>query len=286
LYLARLRHELDRTQRTLWLRERQRARLRNELWQVRRDFRQLDSRMAWINQQRRQNVAARLYRQQQLAAAASAYDRDWRRAGIPPQQPQADSARQADIARLRQEQQNLRAPLSGRDNRIAASNRQLENRLPPSTSIAQLTPRLDLADRDDDGVADARDLCPDTATTQGAAGCSIDQPVAMEGVNFRYDSYELTDDSRQVLGHVAGILKQHPDLKLEVAGHTDAQGNPAYNVWLSQMRAETVRDYLLDEGVASDNLLAKGYGGEQPIADNDTLEGLRSNRRVELHLLL
>ncbi|MGW8309461.1 MAG: OmpA family protein [Thiogranum sp.] len=268
------------------MREGERARFRNALWQTQQQLQQMQGRMSWMSQQHRQNLAARYYLRQQLAAATNGYDKEWRRAENLQQRPETDSNRDTDIARLRQEQQDLQNALSERDDRIATLTRQLENRLPLETSIAQLTPRIDSGDRDDDGIADAQDLCPDAPTAQSTTGCSMDKPVPMEGVNFRYDSYELTNDSRQVLSRVAGILKQHPDVKLEVAGHTDAQGNPDYNVWLSQMRAEAVRDYLLSEGVSSGNLLAKGFGGEQPIADNDTLAGLRSNRRVELHWLL
>jgi outer membrane protein OmpA-like peptidoglycan-associated protein len=279
LRVARLQHQLERAQREMRLQEREHARLRNRLWQM-------NSRMSRLDRAHRQDLVARHYFQQQLANATNRYDRAWRHAENRHRQLNRSGDQHQYIARLRNEQRDLRRALAERDNRIATLTQQVEKRLPAMTSIARLTPAVDIADRDDDGVADAQDLCPDAPTATGTAGCNTDTPVTMEGVNFRYDSYELTDESRQVLARVAGVLKQHPDVKLEVAGHTDAQGNPAYNVWLSQKRAEAVREYLLTEGIASGNLLAKGYGGEQPIADNDTLEGLRSNRRVELHWLL
>jgi outer membrane protein OmpA-like peptidoglycan-associated protein len=109
-----------------------------------------------------------------------------------------------------------------------------------------------------------------------------DKPVSLQGVKFRYDSSELTDESRAILDQVAAVLRKQPQALHEVAGHTDSQGDPAYNLRLSQRRAETVREYLISRGVDAGNLKAHGYGGLQPIADNSTWAGLVSNRRVEL----
>ena len=109
-----------------------------------------------------------------------------------------------------------------------------------------------------------------------------DSPVSLQGVKFRYDSSELTDESRAILDRVAAVLRKQTHVRHEVAGHTDSQGDRAYNLRLSQRRAETVRNYLISRGVDAGNLKAHGYGGLQPIADNSTWAGLVSNRRVEL----
>ena len=138
-------------------------------------------------------------------------------------------------------------------------------------------------DTDQDGVPDSIDLCRETQ--QGIAvestGCAADVAIKLEGVTFGYNSHELTDEAQRILDRIADILSQ-TDLHLQVAGHTDAQGDPAYNQWLSLQRAQAVRDYLVAQGVNSAHIGAAGYGGEQPIADNTTKEGLRMNRRVEL----
>jgi OOP family OmpA-OmpF porin len=151
------------------------------------------------------------------------------------------------------------------------------------------TPRTDstTADSDADGVDDSADLCPDSATGVAVeeTGCVPERAVVLEGVNFRYDSHELTDPARVVLDRIAAVLGKHPQLKLEVAGHTDAQGDPAYNQWLSELRARSVRDYLVARGVNPDNISAQGYGASEPVAANDTRAGLRRNRRVELRRL-
>ena len=140
------------------------------------------------------------------------------------------------------------------------------------------------ADRDADGVPDSKDLCLDSlaGVTVDATGCVADAPIALEGVNFRYDSDALTNPSRAVLDQVARILLEQPTLKVEIAGHSDTQGNAAYNLWLSEQRAKSVMTYLVTQGVPAERLSAHGYGGSQPIADNTTREGLARNRRVEL----
>jgi outer membrane protein OmpA-like peptidoglycan-associated protein len=143
------------------------------------------------------------------------------------------------------------------------------------------------ADGDVDGVPDSIDLCPETQ--QGLAvdstGCAADVAIKLEGVNFLYNSHELTDEARRILDRVAGVISQQPDLRLEVAGHTDATGDPTYNQLLSMQRAEAVRNYLVAQGVNPKHIGAAGYGGQRPIADNTTSEGLQMNRRVELRRL-
>jgi outer membrane protein OmpA-like peptidoglycan-associated protein len=142
-------------------------------------------------------------------------------------------------------------------------------------------------DSDSDGIADSGDLCLDTPadTEVDEIGCAMDASIRLEGVNFRYDSAELTSAARAVLDRVATTLSRYPDFRLEVAGHTDAQGDRDYNQHLSQQRAEAVRDYLVAHGVNADNITARGFGSRQPLADNSTREGLLKNRRVELRRL-
>lgn len=144
-------------------------------------------------------------------------------------------------------------------------------------------PEEDL-DLDKDGVMNLGDLCPDTlaGAQVDAFGCEENAAIVLRGVNFKTDSDELTDDSISILDRVAGTLVENPDLRVEVAGHTDSDGDDAYNKDLSQRRSETVMSYLTDKGVNSENMTAQGYGEEQPVAGNDTAEGKALNRRVEL----
>ena len=145
-------------------------------------------------------------------------------------------------------------------------------------------------DRDGDGIIDANDACPDVPAPGTADGCPpkaaepvvVDRKLTLEGVNFDNDSSNLRPESLTILDKAVETLKAWGDVKVEVAGHTDSVSSDAYNLDLSQRRAETVRAYLIDKGVAADRLSAKGYGESQPVADNKTEEGRFKNRRVEL----
>ena len=142
-----------------------------------------------------------------------------------------------------------------------------------------------VTDDDSDGVLNPSDLCADTpdGTPVDAFGCPADAAIVLRGVNFRTDSAELTPESTAILDRVGATLVNHPELRVEVAGHTDADGDDAYNKDLSQRRAETVASYLSGLGVAADRMSAMGYGEEQPVADNATAAGRALNRRVELN---
>ena len=109
--------------------------------------------------------------------------------------------------------------------------------------------------------------------------------ITLEGVNFAFNKADLTAESRPVLDDVATGLKNHPRVKVEIQGHTDSIGADAYNLKLSQRRAESVREYLISDGVSADQLVAKGYGESQPIASNKTDEGRAKNRRVVMYVL-
>jgi outer membrane protein OmpA-like peptidoglycan-associated protein len=109
-----------------------------------------------------------------------------------------------------------------------------------------------------------------------------EKPVVLRGVNFEFDKAILVKESTLILDRVATSLLAHPEVKVEVAGHTDSDGSDAYNLSLSDRRAKAVRDYLISKGVPGTQLKSKGYGESQPVADNKTVEGKAENRRVEL----
>jgi len=102
-----------------------------------------------------------------------------------------------------------------------------------------------------------------------------------EGANFETGSATLNTEATARLDQVIEIMLANPSTSLTVEGHTDNQGDDAANQALSEERAQTVVDYLIDGGVGSDRLTAVGYGEDQPIADNDTAEGRAQNRRIE-----
>ncbi|HQS98713.1 MAG: hypothetical protein B7Y26_05670 [Hydrogenophilales bacterium 16-64-46] len=143
-------------------------------------------------------------------------------------------------------------------------------------------------DSDGDGVIDANDACPTVPAPGTADGCppkpveAAPAKLTLEGVNFDNDSAKLLPESIVILDAAADTLKQWGEVKVEVSGYTDSVSSEEYNLDLSQRRAETVRAYLIDKGIAAERLTAKGYGEASPVADNDTAEGRAKNRRVEL----
>jgi OOP family OmpA-OmpF porin len=144
-------------------------------------------------------------------------------------------------------------------------------------------------DTDGDGVADYLDKCPNTpaGTKVDANGCAIlfeagKKSLTLTGVTFVTNSAELRPESMAGLDNVASSLVSNPDVKVAVEGYTDNVGKAAANIKLSAARAETVRQYIINKGVAADRITAKGFGPARPVASNKTEDGRSKNRRVEL----
>lgn len=153
-------------------------------------------------------------------------------------------------------------------------------------------------DSDRDGVPDGLDRCPDTpaGAEVDSDGCPTEpkepkaaplfeqgrKTLVLEGVNFATSKADLTPDSSGVLDRVSASLKDWPEVRVEIGGHTDSTGGDAFNLDLSRRRAAAVKDYLVAKGIDSSRLASKGYGETKPIADNRTKEGRAKNRRVEL----
>lgn len=105
-------------------------------------------------------------------------------------------------------------------------------------------------------------------------------------ITFDPGSVTVQGDSLKVVDKIADVLKDCPDVKMEIGGHTDSQGREEMNQQLSQQRANAVLTALIARRILTSNLTAKGYGESQPIADNDTEEGREANRRIEFKLIL
>ena len=106
--------------------------------------------------------------------------------------------------------------------------------------------------------------------------------VSMSDVLFDTGKYSLKSGAREKLAKVAGILLAYPSLNIEVGGYTDNVGGDAMNQTLSENRAGSVRDYLVQQGVSSNSVSSKGFGNTLPVASNDSSAGRQQNRRVEL----
>jgi outer membrane protein OmpA-like peptidoglycan-associated protein len=163
-------------------------------------------------------------------------------------------------------------------------------------------------DNDGDGIPDAADKCPNQPEVkngfQDEDGCPDEIPDTVkqfvgviQGVNFKVGSADLLPGSSKVLDRAVAVLKQFPDLKLEIQGHTDDQplGPRAKfkdNDELSQARADAVSSYLNAMGIATTRLVAHGLGSNHPIEDPQGLTGAKlsgartKNRRVEFQLIV
>lgn len=138
-------------------------------------------------------------------------------------------------------------------------------------------------DLDGDGVLNARDKCPDTpiGNIVDKKGCNMPIPT-LKGVTFKVNSTSIESEAKAILDKVAESLKRYPKKgAIESQGHTSSDGNAKLNKILSQKRAQSVADYLVEKGV-SNKISAHGYGEERPIADNATKEGRNKNRRAAI----
>ncbi len=104
-------------------------------------------------------------------------------------------------------------------------------------------------------------------------------------MDFELNKTHLTAPAQETLDQVAAGFAAQPDLRVEVQGYTDSTGPRPYNMKLSQARADAVRAYLISKGVSADELTARGYGPEDPIASNGTAEGRAQNRRVSFNVV-
>lgn len=110
-------------------------------------------------------------------------------------------------------------------------------------------------------------------------------PVRINNLFFDYDKYDIRSESHQELYRLVRFLLEHPEMHIEVAGHTDSDGSPDYNEALSRKRAGSVARFLVLSGCDPENITAQGYGEARPVAPNNSPEGRQLNRRVEFSIL-
>jgi len=113
----------------------------------------------------------------------------------------------------------------------------------------------------------------------------LNKPYTLRNIYYDFDKWDLKPESFPVLDSLAMLLKENPELKVEIRSHTDSRGSDEYNLTLSQKRAESVVKYLVSKGISPERLIAKGYGEKHPIASNDTEEGRAKNRRTEFVII-
>ncbi len=147
-------------------------------------------------------------------------------------------------------------------------------------------------DTDGDGVLDKDDQCPDVAGTVANNGCPEVTKEVQDKLNeyartilFDLGKSSIRSESYDVLNEIVNILKKYPNSRFTVEGHTDSSGSASFNKKLSELRAQSVVDWLVNNGIPVSRLSAIGYGEDKPIASNATRAGRAQNRRVEINLI-
>jgi len=151
-------------------------------------------------------------------------------------------------------------------------------------------------DKDADGIADDVDKCPDQPETkngfQDADGCPDELPKeiarfagVIKGIEFDFAKATIRKESNKVLDDAIKVLKQYPELRIMVSGHTDNVGDAQKNIDLSQERANSVKEYMVGKGIETGRIETRGAGPNEPVADNSTDKGRQENRRIEFKLL-
>jgi outer membrane protein OmpA-like peptidoglycan-associated protein len=203
-----------------------------------------------------QSEADRLRRENDAARTASLADAD----RLKRENEVQAAAAQTEADRLRRENDAQRAAAQADQDRAAKERAQAEA---DKTALrAQLLAQFS-------AILQTRD------TARGLI-------VNMSDVLFDTAKFSLRPLAREKLAKVAGIVSGHPGLSLDVEGHTDSVGGDEYNQKLSEQRGESVRDYLVQQGMSASSVTTRGFGKTQPVASNDTTAGRQQNRRVEL----
>lgn len=140
-------------------------------------------------------------------------------------------------------------------------------------------------DSDVDGIADGADACSSTpvGVRVDARGCPLagERIAIVTNINFDFDRATVRENVQERLDRVILLLKEMPEVDVEIVGYTDETGSAQYNLGLSLRRAESVHDYMVARGVADARLSVAGRGESRPLVSNSTPEGRAVNRRVE-----
>jgi outer membrane protein OmpA-like peptidoglycan-associated protein len=226
----------------------------------------------------RADAAAEVKRRQeadQARAQAEAAKADAERMKLEAQQAAAEAARQkqeADVARAaalaQQQSAEAAAAQAARDRAAAQAETEKARQAAAQAEAEKAQLRAQL-------LAQLNSILQTRDSARGLI-------VNMSDVLFDTGSYTLKPGAREKLAKISGIVLAHPGLSLQIEGHTDSVGGDDFNQQLSERRADSVRDFLAEQGVAGSSITARGFGKTQPVASNDTAEGRQRNRRVEL----
>jgi len=221
---------------------------------------------AMLDRQMKAEADARAAAEAEARAKAQAEEDARRRA-------QAEADRQAADAARQQAQQEQAAADAARAQALAA-----QQQAQAAADLAERQKQEAIRQKEEMRARLLRQLNQVLETKDTERGLVVSMPDVL----FDSGQYTLKPVARERLARISGIVLAYPDLRLEVEGYTDNIGSDEYNQRLSEKRAATVRDYLIDSGVSINNVYAKGYGKLRPVADNTTSAGRKLNRRVEM----
>ena len=156
---------------------------------------------------------------------------------------------------------------------------------PAPIAVAAAPSAVPDIDSDGDGVMDTLDRCPNTpaGTKVNAQGCP-ELLLSLTGINFRFDSSAIESNSSDILNRAVAGLNETKGVAVRIEGHCDSTGGETYNQMLSERRANAVKAYLVQHGIAAERLSVVGRGEGSPVASNDNEAGRFQNRRVEFHV--
>lgn len=188
-----------------------------------------------------------------------------------PQAPQDNAAQQAPVEQDTAQQ----APVEIEQEEAPTENPAEQEQVAPPVQQEEIT---------EETTAPVQQEAQESASLDNDNDGNVDATIILSGVNFTVGTADLTEEAAASLQTTAGLLEKHASgQRFEVAGYTDSMGSPKRNQQISEQRAETVRNFLIKQGIKADLLISKGYGQDNPIADNETQAGRAMNRRVELH---
>ncbi len=216
----------------------------------------------------RRETAERIQKEKEMAAASAAAQAkaqaDAEAAG--------EAKRQAELTAAREAQMNAEAAAAASEAKAKqAALRSREEAAKQEAARAQAATAALRAQL----LQQLNDVLQTTDTPRGLM-------VNMADVLFELGKYALNTDAQLKLAKLSGIIQAHPGLNLTIEGYTDTTGTPEFNMQLSQQRADTVRQFLISQGLSADTVTSKGLGQADPIADNSTAAGRKQNRRVEI----
>ena len=250
-----------------------------------------DARLLTINKKEEERAeAARERMRQRIESAQSEAEAQTARAKLAQQEAADESARRERAEREREaaqraaeeaEKARLAAEQSAQQSQqqLAAAQQQQQvlQQQAQAAEQARLETERQAAEQRQKLVTQLNSVLATKDTARGVVS-------QMSDVLFDVNKATLKPDAQIRLAKISGIILSYPDLKLEIDGYTDSTGTKQLNQTLSEKRAATVRDFLISQGVPIDNVTAKGFGPENPIASNATAAGRKMNRRVELVL--